>query len=98
MKRLSIALASALLLVATSACATPAASTQSDDQPPTKSQPQANTDPRKGWVVVEKDRYSAETYYSLEKRCDGTTLIYVLIGSKKGGPAVVLNSPECQPG
>ena len=98
MKRLGIVLASALLLVATAACATPAASTQSDERPPTESQPQANTDPRKGWVVVEKDRYWAGTYYSLEKRCDGTTLIYVLIDGKKGGPAVVPISPECQPG
>ncbi len=96
MKRLGIVLASALLLVATAACATPAASTQSDERPPTESQPQANTDPRKGKVVV-LQYDTRENTPQITKICDGTTLVYYLGQGYRGGLSTIPSSPECKP-
>lgn len=54
----------------------------------------ANTDPKKGWVLVSNDLIGGYEAFVV-KRCDGTTLLYVQFGYRKGGPAVVADSTEC---
>lgn len=53
---------------------------------PATGSPPPNTDPRNGPVHV---------YGSIDKICDGTTLVYYDTDGDAGGVAVVANSPEC---
>lgn len=60
----------------------------------------ANTDPRKGWVVVQRrDKQDGVYIPEVTKKCDGTTLVYFswLYTDGPGGIAVIANSPECAP-
>lgn len=97
MKHLRIAVAT--LLVATlvptlTACGGGASSDEQPAQP--EATPTANTDPRLGPVVVGTHN-DGTGYYDITtiKFCDGTTLVYNFIGYRKGGGAVIPDSPEC---
>jgi len=79
--RAATAIAAAVLLAA---CA---GSSAAADDPP-------NRDARADWVSL-GDVPDSGLSNELWKRCDGTTLVYVLIGYNKGGPAVLADSPEC---
>lgn len=71
----------------------------SPSAPATPSAP-PNTDPRTGWVIVEKLQGE-----EISKKCDGTTLVYKNLGFQwagrqtyplAGGVAVIADSPECK--
>lgn len=54
-----------------------------------------HTDPRKGWTEVFLDD-GPNPVHDVQKRCDGTTEVYILIyGGSQAGISVVPNSPEC---
>ena len=50
----------------------------------------SSSDPKTGWVTVGTD--DAQT---VTKHCDGTTLIYLSAGARRGGIAVIPGSSEC---
>ena len=96
MKRMGIALVCALAL-ATTACGTSSSSSADADPPPaSQPTPSSNTDPRKGWVMVEEGDINDNEKPYIAKKCDGTTLLYWAAGYRKGGISAVPNSPECQ--
>ena len=54
----------------------------------------SNTDPQTGPVFVLRIGVNG-TKISTVKYCDNTTLVYVFVGSSKGGGDTIQNSPEC---
>lgn len=53
--------------------------------------PERNTDPKVGWVHVFTDPKDV----SVHKKCDGSTLVYVMYEYRSGGLTAIANSPEC---
>lgn len=53
------------------------------------------TDPRAGAVKMYGD--AGIFWDQVEKRCDGTTLLYLVNDGEEGGLAAIPNSPECAP-
>lgn len=105
------ALALGTLLIATTlsltACNPLASGKTSQDRPAqVASSKSANTDPSKGWVVVQKgnsgDGDTSASYAEIAKKCDGSKLMYVAtlrgqgFTSYSSSITVVANSSECQ--
>ena len=98
MKKLSAALGCTLLLASLTGCAGGYGSTP-PDEPDTQSEgvEVTNTDPREGWVVVQERTGNGLEEGAIKKKCDGTTLLYVLFGYYVDGFTASPDSPECQP-
>lgn len=56
-----------------------------------ETRPEQNTDPKVGWVHVFTDPKDV----SVHKKCDGSTLVYVMYEYRSGGLTAIANSPEC---
>ena len=56
-----------------------------------ETRPERNTDPKVGWVHVFTDPKDV----SVHKKCDGSTLVYVMYEYRSGGLTAIANSPEC---
>lgn len=66
----------------------------SSPNPARVDQESLNSDPKAGPVHVAN--VNIDGYYmATVKFCDGTTLVYNFVGSKKGGGSVIPESPEC---
>lgn len=56
-----------------------------------ETRPERNTDPKVGWVHV----FTGPKDVNVHKKCDGSTLVYVMYEYRSGGLTAIANSPEC---